>query len=126
MLPIMHEMIGNRFEKSLLSLSGAARKAFYQEDQLIKALLPEIEKTRVGENLVLSLEVLALLSVLVRASLLVYLWRREGWAMDSMNSNRWRSVAHSMIQKGWSVDLPEGIRLENTGFTIVIGPKDRH
>jgi len=126
MLPIMHEMIGNRFEKGLLSLSGAARKSFYREDQLIKALLPGIEKTRVGEKLVLSLEVLALLSVPVRASLLVYLWRREGWAMDSMNSNRWRSVAHSMIQKGWSVDMPEGIRLENTGFTIVIGPKDRH
>lgn len=122
MLPTLHEMVGNRFQKGLLRLSNVARKAFFQEDQWIKALLPGIEKPRVGAKLVLSLEGLDRLAVPVRASLLVCLWRREGWAMDPMNRNRWRSVAQSMIQKGWSADLPGGIQVENTGFTIVVGP----
>lgn len=125
-LPELRRQFQERVDLGILRLADSARRAAGLEESLVLQVLPKVEKPRVESQVVLSLEAMRKTPMVLRSALLLHLWRREGWSMDPINSFRWREIAKNMVNTGWRANLPGGIILESTSFTIVIGPGANH
>lgn len=118
LLPLLEVRYHLATEQHLLQLAQQAQE--WQEYISAQAtmLLKQVEKPRVGQQLVLDQPTLNSLPRLMVREILHLLWEREGWPLSGMTQAHWErgtQIASGLLPAG---DFPGGVRMMYRGHAV--------